>query len=146
MAETHVISALVKKRAELLGDIEHYEQIIKEFRANLITIDKAIVIFDENYDVGAIEPSKKYRNRIFKHGEAKVLTLEVLKGSSEPLTTDKIVELVAELKNTIFESKAERNNFHQSVLLSLNTSYSNGLVDKVAKPGYPTIWSIKQIG
>jgi len=30
MAEPHVISALVKKRAELSGDIEHYEQIIKE--------------------------------------------------------------------------------------------------------------------
>lgn len=29
MAETHVISALVSKRSELLGEIQHHEALIK---------------------------------------------------------------------------------------------------------------------
>jgi len=46
MAESHVISALIKKRSELSGEIEHYEKIIKEYRNNLASIDKTIHIFD----------------------------------------------------------------------------------------------------
>jgi len=49
MAESHVISALIKKRSELSGEIEHYEKIIKECRENLTSIDKTIHIFDETY-------------------------------------------------------------------------------------------------
>ena len=47
MAESHVISALIKKRSELSGEIEHYEKIIKECKENLTSLDKTIHIFDE---------------------------------------------------------------------------------------------------
>ena len=85
MADTHVISALVKKRAELRGDIIHYKQLIATLDKDLQTIDATIKIFDVDYDISSIKPVIKSRNRFFNNGEAKVLVLEVLKNSSLPL-------------------------------------------------------------
>jgi outer membrane protein TolC len=47
MADTHVISALVKKRAELRGDIIHYKQLLSSLDKDLQTIDATIKIFDD---------------------------------------------------------------------------------------------------
>ena len=51
MADTHVISALVKKRAELRGDIIHYKQLIATLDKDLQTIDATIKIFHVDYDI-----------------------------------------------------------------------------------------------
>ena len=51
MADSHVISALVKKRAELRGDIIHYKQLIATLDKDLQTIDATIKIFHVDYDI-----------------------------------------------------------------------------------------------
>ena len=145
MADTHVISALVKKRAELRGDIIHYKQLIATLDKDLQTIDATIKIFDVDYDISSIKPVIKSRNRFFNNGEAKVLVLEVLKSSNLPLSTDKISEIIATNRNLAFENKADKSNFQKSILLALNTCLSNGIVEKVSKDGLSIVWKIKEL-
>ena len=145
MADSHVISALVKKRAELRGDIIHYKQLIATLDKDLQTIDATIKIFDVDYDISSIKPAIKSRNRFFNNGEAKVLVLEVLKNSSLPLSTDKISEIIATNRNLAFENKTDKSNFQKSILLALNTCLSNNLVEKVSKNGLSIVWKIKEL-
>ena len=145
MADTHVISALVKKRAELRGDIIHYKQLIATLDKDLQTIDATIKIFDVDYDISSIKPVIKSRNRFFNNGEAKVLVLEVLKNSEIALSTDKISEIIATNRNLAFENKTDKSNFQKSILLALNTCLSNNLVEKVSKDGLSIIWKIKEL-
>ena len=145
MADSHVISALVKKRAELRGDIIHYKQLIATLDKDLQTIDATIKIFDVDYDISSIKPVIKSRNRFFNNGEAKVLVLEVLKNSSLPLSTDKISEIIATNRNLAFENKTDKSNFQKSILLALNTCLSNNLVEKVSKNGLSIVWKIKEL-
>ena len=145
MADTHVISALVKKRAELRGDIIHYKQLIATLDKDLQTIDATIKIFDVDYDISSIKPVRKGRNRFFNNGEAKVLVLEVLKNSSLPISTDKISEIIATNKNLSFENKTDKSNFQKSILLALNNCLSNNLVEKVSKDGLSIVWKIKEL-
>ena len=145
MADSHVISALVKKRAELRGDIIHYKQLIATLDKDLQTIDATIKIFDVDYDISSIKPVIKSRNRFFNNGEAKVLVLEVLKNSSLPFSTDKISDIIAVNKNLSFENKTDKSNFQKSILLALNTCLSNNLVEKVSKEGLSIVWKIKEI-
>ena len=145
MADTHVISALVKKRAELRGDIIHYKQLIATLDKDLQTIDATIKIFDVDYDISSIKPVIKSRNRFFNNGEAKVLVLEVLKNSEEPISTDKIADIIAIKRNLSFENKTDKSNFQKSILLALNTCLSNNLVEKVSKDGLSIIWKIKEL-
>ncbi len=145
MADTHVISALVKKRAELRGDIIHYKQLIATLDKDLQTIDATIKIFDVDYDISSIKPVIKSRNRFFNNGEAKVLVLEVLKNSSLPISTDKISEIISVNRNLTFENKTDKPNFQKSILLALNTCLSNNLVEKVSKDGLSIVWKIKEL-
>ena len=145
MADTHVISALVKKRAELRGDIIHYKQLIATLDKDLQTIDATIKIFDVDYDISSIKPVIKSRNRFFNNGEAKVLVLEVLKSNKLPLSTDKLSEIIAVNRNLSFENKADKSNFQKSILLALNTCLSNDIVEKVSKDGLSIVWKIKKI-
>ncbi len=145
MADTHVISALVKKRAELRGDIIHYKQLIATLDKDLQTIDATIKIFDVDYDISSIKPVIKSRNRFFNNGEAKVLVLEVLKNSSLPISTNKISEIISVNRNLTFENKTDKSNFQKSILLALNTCLSNNLVEKVSKDGLSIVWKIKEL-
>jgi hypothetical protein len=145
MADTHVISALVKKRAELRGDIIHYKQLLSSLDKDLQTIDATIKIFDVDYDISSIKPVIKSRNRFFNNGEAKVLVLEVLKNSNLPLSTDKISNIIAVNRNLSFENKTDKSNFQKSILLALNTCLSNGIVEKVSKNGLSIVWKIKEL-
>ena len=145
MADTHIIFELVKKIAELRGDIIHYKQLIATLDKDLQTIDATIKIFDVDYDISSIKPVIKSRNRFFNNGEAKVLVLEVLKSSNLPLSTDKISEIIATNRNLAFENKADKSNFQKSILLALNTCLSNNLVEKVSKDGLSIIWKIKEL-
>ena len=145
MADTHVISALVKKRAELRGDIIHYKQLIATLDKDLQTIDATIKIFDVDYDISSIKPVIKSRNRFFNNGEAKVLVLEVLKNSSLPISTDKISDIIAVNRNLSFENKTDKSNFQKSILLALNTCLSNDIVEKISKDGLSIVWKIKEL-
>jgi len=145
MADSHVISALVKKRAELRGDIIHYKQLIAILDKDLQTIDATIKIFDVDYDISSIKPVIKARNRFFNNGEAKVLVLEVLKNSEVPISTDKISDIIATNRNLAFENKTDKSNFQKTILLALNTCLSNGIVEKVSKDGLSIVWKIKEL-
>ena len=145
MADTHIISALVKKRAELRGDIIHYKQLIATLDKDLQTIDATIKIFDVDYDISSIKPVIKSRNRFFNNGEAKVLVLEVLKSNKLPLSTDKISDIIAVNRDLSFENKTDKSNFQKSILLALNTCLSNGIVEKVSKDGLSIVWKIKEL-
>lgn len=145
MAEPHVISALVKKRSELLGDIQHYEQIIKEFKENLTTIDKTILIFDENYRLSSIKPLKKYRNRYFETGEAKVMILDAIREAKAPLKTEEISDMIIEKKDLSFEDSSSKRTFNKSISNVLATLEKNELVERVGKDGLMVIWQIKAV-
>jgi hypothetical protein len=59
MAETHVISALRSKRAEVSGYIHDLEKRAKTWRARLAHIDATIKIFSPETNPEAIPPRRQ---------------------------------------------------------------------------------------
>jgi hypothetical protein len=72
MAETHVVSALVEKRAEIAGQITRFEQQVGQFRADLTHVDATIRLFAPDLTPDAI-PAKVIRRSDgwFASGEVK---------------------------------------------------------------------------
>jgi len=97
MAETHVISALTNKRAEVLREIKHYEKLLKKSKLNLQSIGRTIHIFDENYDLRTIRAKRVSKERYFKTGEAKTMILDVLRTATEPMNTTNISKSIEHL-------------------------------------------------
>jgi hypothetical protein len=93
MAETHVISALRAKRAEVSGYIHDLEKKVKTWRARLAHIVATIKIFSPETDPEAIPPRRTYRrSNYFKKGEFARLCLDELrKADGQPIATATIV-------------------------------------------------------
>ncbi len=100
MAETHVVSALRTKRAEISGYIHDLEKKVKTWRARLAHIDATIKIFSPETDPEAIPPRRTYRRSgYFKKGELARLCLDELrKADGQPITTAAIVAGIIQAK------------------------------------------------
>jgi len=143
MAETHVISALTKKRAEVLGEIKHYEKLLKKSKLSLQSIDHTIHIFDESYDLRTIRAKRVSSERYFRNGEAKTMILDVLRRAIEPISTTEISKSIASKKKLDSEEDFDLVRFSKVLLTSLTRCESSELVERVGKEGLSILWKIK---
>jgi hypothetical protein len=125
MAE--VVSALLAKRAEIAGHVEHLEKKASRWRARLASIDDAIKIFSPETDPEAIQPKRAYRSsRYFSRGEFAQLCLTTLRKATGPLTTAQILTSIIAAKGLPEASNA----LTEKTLAYLRGKQAAGLVRK----------------
>jgi hypothetical protein len=84
----YVIAGLVKRRAELTGEIERTYESLRRMVADLESLDATILQFDPSFQIEAIKPKafrppKDWANR----GEMTRIVLSILRQAAEPMTT-----------------------------------------------------------
>src|ERR1700704_3515919 len=95
MTNSHVISALRLKRAEISGHIHDLEKRVARQRANLANLDATIKLFSPGTNPDTIPPKRPYRRtRYFAHNELSRLTQDSLRTASGPLTSAEIAAAV----------------------------------------------------
>jgi hypothetical protein len=99
MAESHVVTGLVTKRAELAGRIEAARRELEQFEANVGHLDGAIKLFAPDYELEGIraKPARR-RNRFFIQGECQRLILEIFRDAAQPLSAARLAEVLAQRK------------------------------------------------
>ena len=98
MSNEHVINGLVRRRAELAGDIENTQKRLGDLVEDLQHLDATILQFDPNYEIKSIVP-KAWRppEHWSKRGEMSRVILGILRQATEPLTTrDIALQLLTE--------------------------------------------------
>jgi hypothetical protein len=99
MSDSHIVSALLAKRAEIAGHVHDLEKKVKNYRARLAHIDETIRIFSPNTDPHAIPAKRAYRRAgYFSRGEFARLCVDALRRADSPLTTAEIVASVVKAK------------------------------------------------
>jgi hypothetical protein len=95
MAESHIIAALVDKRAELAGQIVRIEQQLGQVRADLIHVDATIRLFALDRVPETIQ-SKVIRQRDgwFEPRDVKRRVLDTLRRSDQPMAAPSLVRAV----------------------------------------------------
>lgn len=95
MATDLVLAGIVRKRAELAGEIEALRTRVANLQADLAHLDAAIRIMDPAADPESIRP-KVPRNACdwFGRGELFRLTMDALRDAPEPLTAMEIARMV----------------------------------------------------
>lgn len=131
---SHIISGLSTKRAELLGKIAYHKKEIKALVENLTHIDKTMRIIDP--EIKLLSKDKAYReyNKHFKNGELSKLVLEVLRDSKAGLTVGEILDKAKEIKGIDDISL-------MSVRNCLNNYAKKGVVER-ATVGDKKVWLI----
>lgn len=69
MADPHVITALVKKRAELAGELAARDRRRRAITDRLAHVDSVLALFGYEDDPKAIKPRKRAPPRMFKRGQ-----------------------------------------------------------------------------
>lgn len=128
MAESHVISALVDKRSELAGLIQHYQQEINRLSGDLEHIDAAIKLFNPEYDLRTISAkAHRERNKYFKPGELGRLILDILRNSQKPMTSRQIACAVLYAKS-LEQNTKNVERFQTRALDTLRKQVASGVV------------------
>ena len=126
MGEPHVISALARKRAELLGEIEYLKELLKTRKQDLLTIDSAILVFDPGYELSSITPKRQY-NSFFKRTKGASLVLDFLRGAGKPI----IIKALREHPDTeVGDNPLAHESFRKLVYNILNRLMGKGLVER----------------
>ena len=131
MAETHVISALVAKRAELAGLVTHHRKESNRIIEEIKKLDETIKLFEPYYRTNSIK-SKRYqkKNDFFKHKEAPRVVLDILREAGKPLNTNEITLVVMADKGIGSE---QEKALQASILSTLHKQMKNGLVEITGK-------------
>ncbi len=93
-----VVSGLIKRRAQLAGDIEKAHEALRRMALDLENLDATILQFEPNFRLETVKPKafrppKDWSNR----GEMTRICLSILRLASEPLTArDVALQLLTE--------------------------------------------------
>src|SRR6185437_3060715 len=110
MGDSFAISALIRKRARIAGEIEAAQHVITQRKEQLAQIDAVIGMFkpDCNPDmIPPIRPAK--RGLYFSYGQLPRLCLGMLRESRGPVRFDAIVDRIVEAKGFTMEGHLKRH-------------------------------------
>lgn len=143
MAETHVLSGLVAKRAELAGEIERTQAALQRMVRDLENLDATILLFDADYQIEAIKP-KTFRppEDWAKRGEMSRMILTILRQSTEPLTTRDIAFQMMQERALDTGDVRFLRLMTKRVGVALRHQRNRGLVQADQGPGQYMIWTI----
>jgi hypothetical protein len=131
MTNSHVVSALRLKRAEISGHIHDLEKRIGRQRANLTNLDATIKLFSPGTNPDAIPPKRPYRRtRYFASNELSRLTQDALRTASGPLTSAEIAAAVMQAKGLPLDDAAFKEIVAVRALTVLRRLAKRGAVVK----------------
>ena len=137
MAEPHVVSALVRKRAEIAGEIEAAEKRVARLRADLLHLDATLRLFDADAEPLAIPPKRPWRRTgWFRNGELPRRVLETLRAAApEALSPHEITARIMADKGLEAGDGRTVELIRKSVNAYLRERAKDGLMRRVAPPG-----------
>ncbi len=89
MAELHVVTALVAKRAELSGKLENLDERRAAIKAHIANLDAVLRLFRYAGDPAKIKPRRKH-NWMFRRGELARMVHDIEREATKPLHRDDI--------------------------------------------------------
>ena len=109
MAGSHVVSALVSKRAEIAGMIARTQQQLGQFRADLAHVDATIRLFAPAMKPETI-PAKRIRQSdlLFERGELSRRVLDAPRRAGAPIRAPDPVRAVMMSTTTLLDGLAIR--------------------------------------
>lgn len=140
MAESHVVSGLVAKRAELAGEVQDHRLALDRLGKELGHLDATIRLFTPDYDLAGIGARKRRRAQPwFGPGECQRLVLEVLRDAPGPLS-DPLVTAAVVARKGLQDRPEIRGALYKTVLAVLRRLAGKGVARAVGLANGARAW------
>lgn len=138
-----MVLGLVKKRAELAGDIERTHERLRQLVNQLEHIDGTLRIVAPDMELEAIRP-KAFRppDDWAKRGQMARLVLSILRTSKEPLTTREIAAQMLLERAMDAEDQRMLRLMTKRVGVALREQRDKGRAASVDGPGQYQLWVV----
>ena len=139
----YVLQGLVKRRAELAGEIEATHERLRKLIDDLEKLDSVILQFDPQHDVEGIKPKAFRPPEDWAHrGEMTRTVLSILRQAVEPMTTRDIAleMLVSRALNK--DDQRLLALMVKRVGVALRIQRNNGVVRSASGPGQFMLWEV----
>ena len=144
MANSHVVSGLLDKRAEISGLINKHQSEINKLNQSLDALDSTIKLFSPEIDLRHHRAKTiRERNRFFKNGECIRLILDVLREAEEPLTPVAITDHIIALKTLSVDSE-ETEHVRNTVYAALAANAKKGLIKQIRSDAGSKTWALTE--
>ena len=90
MAEQHVVTALIEKRAELAGKVEHHLAVLRQTMIDLDAIDAALRLFKPDIELSEIKPKPMPPRHAAYKGEVARIVLGTLRDAKRACSTQEL--------------------------------------------------------
>jgi hypothetical protein len=90
MTSTYALNSLIRKRAELAGDLERHESSVRQLKIDLANLDATILLFDPNTDLGKIKPKPLPAHMGANKGGVAHIVFGLLRTAERPCTVREV--------------------------------------------------------
>lgn len=142
MSEQYLINGLIKKRDELMGEIQELRIQLSQAEEGVIALEKTILIFNPNFEFLEAKTIQKKKVKYFECGELKILIFEILKKHNTPLDLGIITQAIINEKQLNIKDQTEMKKLKNNIHKSLDYYFRHNLLDKEYN-GSLYQWSIK---
>jgi len=143
MGDTYLVSGLVRKRAELAGEIERTHERLRTLVDQLSALDQTIQGIDPSIELERIAP-KTFRppSDWANRGQMSRIVLSILRTAAEPMTTREIgLQMLAERALDAQDQRLLRL-MTKRVGVCLRHQRDNGLTKAIQGPGQFMLWEL----
>jgi hypothetical protein len=85
MGQSHLLSGLIAKRAELAGKIEYTNTQLRQLMLDLDALDKTILLFEPDIDLEEIRPKPMPPRHSAFQGQVSRMVLDILRKEGQPM-------------------------------------------------------------
>lgn len=139
----YVLQGLIKRRAELTGEIERTHNALRKMVTDLENLDATIMQFAPDFHVESIKPKAFRPPKDWAHrGEMTKFVLSILRQAAEPMTTR---DIALEMLISRALDKSDQRLLRlmtKRVGVALRTQKDNGVVRSLQGTGQFLMWEI----
>ena len=138
------LCALRRLHAEIGGKIIDNRKAAKRLREDKRHVAAVIKMFSPGYDVKGIPARRQYKsNPWFRRGTLFRSALDIMRGTSEPLTVAEIVDRMLTAKGVTSARTDQIRGLQSAVLASLRNREGKGRVQRTNE-GSPARWRLRE--
>jgi hypothetical protein len=139
----HVVTALIAKRAEIAGQIEHLQGQLKQATVALDNVESTLRLFAPDIDMAGIAPRPVPTAHHAFRGEVSRIILESLRTAVGPLSTTALTERVMKGRGLDVNDVALKRTMGRRVGACLNHwRRVRGVVKSIPGPGMVNLWEV----
>jgi hypothetical protein len=142
MAEAHVVTALIAKRAELAGQLESAQAEVRRLIIDLDNVDSTLRIFKPDIDLDEIRPKPLPPRYVAYKGEVSRIILGTLRDAHHPMTTEELTQHVMAERDLNTSDKRLIRTVSKRVNACLRHYRGRGVIQSAQGPGGRVLWAI----